>query len=186
MPADKILKDAEEKMQRAANVLHDEFRGIRTGRATPALLDRVRVDYYGNPTPLTHIANVAAPEPQMIVIRPFDPSSLKAIEKAILQSDVGITPQNDRKFIRLVIPPLSEERRKQLAQQVKDMGEDAKIAIRNVRRDANRAIERAQKEASLPEDDAYKAKDETQKLTGKYEGEVDNMISRKTQEIMTV
>ncbi len=186
MPADSILKEGEHKMGKAVDVLHDELRAIRTGRATTALVDHVRVDYYGSPNPLNHIANVTAPEPQLIVIRPFDPSSLKEIEKALLQSDVGITPQNDGKFIRLTIPPLSEERRKQLSGQVKDMGEDAKVAIRNVRRDTNKAIDHEQKNASLPEDAAYKAKDKAQDLTTEYEKKVDDLISKKTEEIMTI
>jgi len=186
MPVDDILLDAEERMEKSVGVLGNSLRALRTGRASPALVEHIRVDYYGTPTPLRQIANIGTPEPQLIVIRPFDPGSLKAIEKAIQQSDIGINPQSDGKFIRLVIPPMSEERRRQLATQVKHMGEEAKVAIRNVRRDANKAIEQAQKDGLISEDEMYRAKEDVQELTKQYEGKVDELVKAKTEEVMTV
>ena len=186
MPADDILLEAEERMEKAAEALGHSLRTVRTGRATPALVDHIKVDYYGTPTPLRQIANIGAPEPQLIVIRPFDPTSLKAIEKAIQQSDLGINPQNDGKFIRLAIPPLSEERRKKLAHQVKEMGEEAKLAIRNIRRDANRTADEEKKDGAMAEDQMYHTKDEVQELTKQYEGKVDGLVKAKTEEVMTI
>src|SRR5213593_3521676 len=134
MTSDEIQFDCEERMEKAVSVLRDSLRGLRTGRATPALVDSLRVEYYGSATPLKQMANISAPEPSLIVIRPFDPSVLKDIEKSILASELGLTPMNDGKLIRLGIPPLSGERRKQLVARVKDLAEEARIAIRNVRR----------------------------------------------------
>ncbi len=185
MPADDILLDAEERMEKAVDSLGHSLRTVRTGRASPALLDHVRVDYYGSPTPLKQIASIGAPEPQLIVIRPFDPGSIKDIERAVHQSDIGITPQNDGKFIRLAIPPLSEERRKQLAGQVREMGEDTKVAIRNIRRDANKTADGEKKSGVLTEDDAFRTKDEIQKLTREYEGKIDGAIKTKSDEVLT-
>jgi len=184
MALDDICLEAEEKMDKAVNVLREGLRAIRTGRATTALVDRIKVDYYGTPTPLLQIAHVSAPEPQMIVIRSYDPGALKEIERAIQQSSLGINPVNDGKFIRIVIPPLSEERRKQLASQVRKMGEESKIAIRNVRRDANRHIDRAQKESEISEDDAYRGKEDVQETTHEYEGKVGELVDAKATEIM--
>ena len=185
MPAEDICLEAIERMEKSVEALQHRFRGVRTGRASAALVDSVRVDYYGSSTPLGQIANISTPDPQLIVIRPFDPSSLKDIEKAILASELGITPQNDGKFIRLAVPSLSEERRRQLAGQVRDMGEEAKIAIRNIRRDANKEIDREQKEKLISEDEAYDAKEEIQKATKDSETEVDNTVKKKTEEIMS-
>ncbi len=176
--------EASEKMEKAVGVLEHQFRTIRSGRASPALVDHVKVDYYGSPTPLGQIANIASPDPQLIVIRPFDPSALKDIEKALLKSDVGITPNNDGKLIRLAVPPLSEERRKQLAHQVRQMGEQTKVAVRNVRRDANREIDKLESDSALSEDDAYKAKDDIQELTKGSEQKVDDLVTKKSEEIM--
>ena len=149
-----------------------------------ALVDQVRVDYYGAQTPLNQIANIAAPDPQLIVVRPFDPTAAKAIEKAILQSDIGITPANDGKLIRLAIPPLSEERRKQLASQVRNMGEQARIAVRNVRREANREVGKLEDDSKIPEDDAFKAREEIQELTKAAEDKISKIIARKSEDIM--
>jgi len=184
MPAEEAYLEASDKMAKAVSVLEHQLRTIRTGRASPALVDQIRVDYYGSPTPLGQIANIASPDPQLIVIRPFDPSALKDIEKAIMQSDVGITPASDGKLIRLAVPPLSEERRKQLAGQVRGMGEQAKVAIRNVRRDANRDIDKLKDDSAISEDEAYKAKDEIQTLTKESEEKVDKVIKKKSDEIM--
>jgi len=186
MPSDEILLEAEEKMEKAVGVLEHTLRGLRSGRASRALVENIRVEYYGAQTPLPQLANIGVPEPQLIVIRPFDPTSVGAIEKAILKSDIGITPQSDGKLIRLAVPPLSEERRKQLAAQVKKMGEEAKVSLRNIRRDANRQVNREKDEGALSEDDARRTKDDVQDLTKKYEAQVDEHVESKTEEIMTI
>jgi len=157
---------------------------LRTGRATPALVDSVRVEYYGSPTPLKQMANISAPEPSLIVIRPFDPTVLKDIEKAILASELGLTPMNDGKLIRLGIPPLSGERRKQLTTRVKDLAEEARVAIRNVRRDANKAADQSEKDKVLTEDACEQTKEQIQDLTKKYEGQVNSLAEKKSAEIM--
>ena len=136
-----LLFETEERMEKALDVLHDTSRGMRTGRASPGLVESIRADYYGSPTPLKQIANISAPEPDQLVIKPFDPSCLSEIEKAILKSDIGINPSNDGKIIRLQIPPLSQERRRQLASWAKEMGEETRISVRNIRRDANKAAD---------------------------------------------
>jgi len=182
--AEDIYLEASEKMEKAVDVFERQLRAIRTGRASPALVDHIRVEYYGAMTPLGQIANIATPDPQLIVIRPFDPSALKAIERAILQSDVGITPQSDGKLIRLAIPPLSEERRKQLAAQVRHMAEQAKVAVRNVRREANRGIETLEEESVISEDEAFRAKEDIQDLTKESEAKIDELVKRKSEEIM--
>src|SRR5262245_43450307 len=184
MTSDEILFDAEERMEKAAHVLQDSLRGLRTGRATPALVDSVRVEYYGSPTPIKQMANISAPEPSLIVIRPFDPTVLKDIEKAILASELGLTPMSDGKMIRLAIPPLSGERRKQLVSRVKELAEDARVAIRNVRRDANKQADQAQKDKELTEDDRDQTTDEIQELTKRYEGQVNDLAEKKSAEIL--
>ncbi len=184
MTIDEILFDAEERMEKAVQVLTDSLRGLRTGRATPALVDSVRVEYYGSPTPLKQMANISAPEPSLIVIRPFDPTVLKEIEKAILTSELGLTPMNDGKLIRLAIPPLSTERRKQLTSRVKDLAEEARVAIRNVRRDANKAADQSEKDKDLTEDECEKTKEDVQNLTKQYEGKVNGLAEKKSAEIM--
>jgi len=184
MSADDVYLEAADKMEKAVGALEHQLRTIRTGRASASLVDHVRVDYYGAQTPLGQIANIATPDPQLIVIRAFDPTALKAIEKAILQSELGVTPNNDGKLIRLVIPPLSEERRRQLASQVKQMGEQAKVAIRNVRRDAKRDIEKLEEDGQISEDQSFKAVEELQELTKESEGKTDEVVSRKSEEIM--
>jgi ribosome recycling factor len=184
MNRDEILFDAEERMEKAVAVLRDELRGLRTGRASPALVDSVRVDYYGSPTPLKQLANIGAPEPALIVIRPFDPKVAKDIEKAILASGLGLTPMNDGKMIRLAIPSLSGERRKQLVSRVKELAEDARVAIRNVRRDANKATDQAEKDKELTEDERDQTKEDIQELTKKYEAQVNELAEKKSAEIL--
>ncbi len=184
MDIDEILLDAEARMEQAVQVFRDNLRGIRTGTASAGLVETVRVDYYGSPTPLKQLAQIAIPDPTLIVIKPYDPASLGDIERAIQKSDIGIHPQNDGKVIRLAVPPLSEERRRQLADRVKEMAEEARIAIRNIRRDANRAIDREEKESNVSEDDCRRAKDTVQDLTDQYEEEVDEELTRKTADIM--
>ena len=186
MPVDDILLEAEEKMDKAAAHLAEEFRGVRTGRASSGLVDHIKVDYYGSPTMLKQLANIGTPEPQMIVIKPYDPGSLKEIEKAIQASDLGIMPSNDGKVIRLAIPPLSEERRKQILHHAKDLCEQAKLSIRNIRRDANKALDTEKKDGLIPEDEMFRGKDEVQKLTSDCETKIDDHLARKTAEIMQV
>ncbi len=186
MPVDDVLLEAEDKMDKAVAHLAEEFRGVRTGRASSGLVDHIRVEYYGSPTPLRQLANVGTPEPQMILIKPYDPSSLKDIERAILASDLGINPSNDGKVIRLAIPPLSEERRKQILHHAKDLTEAAKLAIRNIRRDANKVLDTEKKDGIIPEDEMFRGKDEVQKLTNEYEKKVEDLLKKKSDEIMQV
>ncbi|MEN8150324.1 MAG: ribosome recycling factor [Planctomycetota bacterium] len=183
---DEILLETEERMEKAVDHLVTEFRGIRSGRATPGLVENIRVDYYGSMQPLKACASIAIPEPRLVVIKPFDPSSAKTIEKAIQQSDLGIQPSSDGKLIRLEIPPLSEERRKQLAGMVKEKSEDARVAVRNIRRDANRQADQAEKDKSLSEDQLRDLKDEVQELTKQYEGKIEENLTRKSAEILEV
>src|SRR5919204_256610 len=153
MTSDEILFDAEERMEKAVSVLRDELRGLRTGRATPALVDTLKVDYYGSPTPLKQLAQINTPDPQSIVIRPFDQSSLKDIEKAIRSSDLGMAPNNDGKMIRLTVPPMSGEQRQKMVARKKKPAEEAKVACRNIRRDANKQFDQAEKAKEMTEDD---------------------------------
>ena len=162
MSIENILMDAEERMEKALGVLKNNLAGIRTGRATPGLLDSVKVTVYGSQTPLKQLASVGAPEPQQLVIRPFDPSTIKDIEKAIVASELGLNPQNDGRIIRINIPPLSTDVRKKLVARIKELSEESRVSIRNVRRDANKAIDTAEKEMAISEDDRDKAKEETQ------------------------
>ena len=183
MSTDDILLEVEEKMESAVEYLRKEFRGIRTGRASAGLVDHIKVDYYGSPTDLRQLATIATPDATLIVIKPFDPASLKDIEKAILASNIGITPSNDGKLIRLAVPPLSTERRQQLAGQLKKISEAARVTLRNVRRDGNKEIDRQEKASQLTEDEAKHAKDEVQKLTDTYEQKVSEVLAAKTQEV---
>ena len=184
MSADDILLEAEEHMDKSADVLREELRRLRTGRASTGLVESIRVEYYGTPTPLKQMAHIGVQEGQVLVIRPYDPSVLKDIEKAILASDLGITPQNDGKMIRLSVPSLSTERRRQLAHRVNELAEEARIAIRNVRRDANKHIDRLEKDKELGEDERDTAKDEVQELTRQHEDQVNTLAEEKSQEIM--
>ena len=183
MAMDEILLDAEEKMEHAVEYLQKEFRGIRTGRASAGLVEHIKVDYYGSPTELRQLATISTPDASLIVIKPFDPSSLKDIEKAIYASDVGITPNSDGRIIRLSVPSLSTERRGQIAAQLKKMAEASRVTIRNARRDGNKEADRQQKASELTEDEGRKAKDEIQKLTDQYEEKVSDVLQAKTKEI---
>jgi ribosome recycling factor len=184
MTSDEILLDCEERMEKAVGVFRDQLKGLRTGRATPALMDAIRVDYYGQPTPVKQLAQVSAPDPQSLVIRPYDAGSLKEIEKAIRNSDLGLAPNNDGKMIRLTIPPMSGEQRKKLEKRVKELAEEARVACRNVRRDANKALEQSEKAGDLTEDDLDRGKDEVQKLLKTYEGKIDELADKKSKEIL--
>ena len=183
---DSRLNPFQDKMEKTLNNLEEEYAGIRAGRANPHILDKLRVDYYGTPSPIQSVANVSVPEPRMIQIQPWEMSLLKDIEKAILVSDLGLNPTNDGKVIRLVFPELTEERRKELAKEVKKHGENAKVAIRNIRRDANDSFKKYGKEADVSEDEVKELENEAQKLTDKYIAEIDKAIETKTQEILTV
>ncbi len=184
MPTDEILFDAEERMEKATEILKKSLSGIRTGRANPGLVDSLRVEAYGSPTPIKQLASVGAPEPTQIVIRPYDPSTIKDIEKAIVAEDLGLNPQNDGKLIRLNIPPLSTENRRKLVNRVKELTEDAKVSIRNIRRDANKAADQEQKDKILTEDERDKVKEEVQELTKKYEGTATELAKSKESEVM--
>jgi len=184
MTSDEILLDAEERIEKAVNVFRDELRGLRTGRATPALVDSLRVEYYGSPTPLKQMAQISTPDPQQIVIRPFDQSVLKEIEKAIRSSDLGMPPNNDGKLIRLQVPPMSGEQRQKLATRIKKSAEDAKVACRNIRRDANKHYDQAEKNKEMTEDERDRGKDEVQKLLKQYEDKIAEMADKKSKEIM--
>ena len=180
------IKPFEEKMQKSYNNLLDEFGSIRAGRANPHVLDLLRVDYYGAPTPIQSVANVSVPEARMIQIQPWEGSMLKEIEKAILVSDLGINPTNDGKCIRLVFPELTEERRKDLAKDIKKKGEGAKVAVRNIRRDANDSMKKLGKSGDVSEDEIKDLESQVQKVTDKYIAEIDKAVAEKTKEIMTV
>ena len=180
---DDIMLDAEERMQKALSSLGEAFASVRTGRANAMVLDRIRVDYYGVPTPVNQMAGIKTPDAHMLVIEPWDKGVLGAIEHAIMQSDLGVTPSNDGSVIRL---PFTEERRRELVKQCKAYAEEARVAVRNARRDANSAIERAVKEESLPEDDERRGQAEVQKLTDKYIAEVDESFKKKEAEVMEI
>ena len=180
------LKLYEDKMEKSLDVLLDEYASIRAGRANPHVLDRLRIDHYGTPTPIQQVGNVTVPEARMIVIQPWEKSLLKEIEKAILVSDLGINPTNDGNVIRLVFPELTEERRKDLAKDVKKKGEGAKVAIRNIRRDAMDSIKKMEKAGDISEDDLKQGEEKIQKITDKMIEKVDKAIETKTKEIMTV
>ena len=180
------LEIAEEKMEKTLSNLAEDYTAIRAGRANPGVLNKITVDYYGSATPLQQVANISVPEARMLVIQPWDRSLIKAIEKAIQASDVGINPNNDGTVIRLVFPELTEERRKELSKDVKKKGEAAKVAIRNIRRDCVDTIKKAQKAGEITEDDQKKDEEDAQKLTDKFIDKVDKAVEAKTKEIMTV
>ena len=183
---DERLNKFEDKMQKTLNNLYSEYNSIRAGRANPHVLDDVTVDYYGTPTPIQQVANVSVPEARMIQIAPWEASMVKEIERAINTSDIGINPTNDGKTIRLVFPELTEERRKELAKDVKKKGENAKVAIRNIRRDANDSFKKLSKQDDISEDDIKELEEEAQKLTDKYVKKVDEAVAEKKDEILTV
>lgn len=182
---DARLETYNEKMQKAFDFLVSDYQTIRAGRANPHVLDKIKVDYYGTPTPIQQVGNISVPEARMIQIAPWEKSLIKEIEKAILCSDVGITPSNDGSVIRLVFPELTEDRRKELSKEVKKKGEDAKVAIRNIRRDGNDALKKLAKE-DVSEDEIKDMEDQLQKMTDKFIKEVDEAIEAKSKEIMTV
>jgi len=173
-----------EKMEKTLNVLKADLNTVRAGRANPSLLDQISIDYYGSMTPLKNIANIQVPDPRSITITPFDPSVTKLVEKAIQVSDIGINPNSDGKVIRLVIPPLTEERRKDLAKTIKKMGEESKVAVRNLRRDANDQVKKDEKDGNLTEDDVKSDLDEIQKLTDKCMKDIDAILATKEKELM--
>lgn len=183
---DSRLNPFHDKMEKTLANLNDEYAGIRAGRANPHILDKLRVDYYGTPSPIQSVANVSVPEPRMIQIQPWEASMVKEIEKAIICSDIGINPTNDGKLIRLVFPELTEERRKELAKDIKKKGEEAKVAVRNIRRDAIDSIKKSGKEEGISEDEIKGLEDDAQKLTDKFIARVDEAVETKSKEILTV
>lgn len=184
MPTKEIVSESEARMKKTVEFLQDELKTVRTGRASTGLVENVKVDYYGTPTPLKQLAALATPQADMIVIKPFDPASTKEIEKAIKNSDLSLAPIVDGKLVRLSIPPLSEERRQQLAQQAKQMGEQAKVSIRNMRREANKQLEKQQKDKLITEDDLQTGKKQIDDVTKEYTDKVDSVIKSKSDEIM--
>jgi ribosome recycling factor len=181
-----LLKETEERMSKAVTALQNDLMAIRTGRASPSLVERLPVEYYGAPTPLNQLATISAPEPRLLTIRPWDASSLSAIEKAILKSDLGLTPNNDGKIIRLVIPRLTEERRQELVKVVSKRVEEARVAIRNCRRDGINDLREFEDEKLISEDEFYRAKDKVQEVTDKFIEQVDEVGQNKEKEIMEV
>lgn len=181
-----ILRQTEDKMQKTVEAFRRELASVKAGRATPALLDRITVEYYGQQMPINQIAGVTAPEPRLLVIQPWDKGALRAIEKAIMASDLGINPTNDGNVIRLAIPQLTEERRKELVKTVHRMAEEQRVVIRNHRRDANDQVKKAEKDKSISEDEAKRGQDEVQKLTDKYIKEIDQILANKEKEMMEV
>ncbi len=181
-----IHDQTEAKMKKTVNVLQDELTTVRAGRANPGLLDKITIDYYGTPTPLSQIAGISAPEPRLLLVQPYDNNALQNIEKAIMKSDLGLNPNSDGRVIRLVIPQLTEERRIELVKLIKKFGEESKVAIRNERRNANEEMKKMKKNGEITEDDEKKAQDEIQKLTDKYIELVDKAIAKKEGEIMEI
>lgn len=180
------IKEYEGKMEKSLANLEEEYASIRAGRANPHILDKITVDYYGAPSPLQSVANISVPEARIIQIQPWESSLIKDIEKAIMVSDIGITPSNDGRIIRLVFPELTEERRKELVKDIKKKAEGAKVAVRNIRRDANDAIKKEQKANEISEDESKELSDKIQKITDKYVGKIDVLMDSKAQEIMKV
>ncbi len=184
MSTDTVLLDTEDRMDKALAVLSHNLTGIRTGRANPGLVDSIRVEVYGSQTPLKQLASIGTPEPQQIVIRPYDTSTIKEIEKAIVAGDLGLNPQSDGRMIRLNVPPLSTEVRKKMVARIKELTEEAKISIRNIRRDANKAADVAEKDKQLSEDDRDRLKEEVQELTKKYEAKASELAKVREAEVM--
>jgi ribosome recycling factor len=181
-----FLGDATQRMDKSVEATHEHFNTVRTGRASSALLDRIQIDYYGTPTPLKNLATISTPEPRMLTIQPFDPSAIKQIEKAVLESDLGLTPSSDGKLVRLPIPQLTEERRKELVKLVRQMAEEGRVAVRNVRRDAIKHLEELVKKGEVGDDDERAAETRVQKLTDEHVGRIDDLLKRKEAEIMEV
>lgn len=181
-----IIQQATEKMEKAIQTLKKELAALRAGRANPAMLDKITVDYYGTPTPINQMAGVSVPEPRLLVVQPWDKSVIGDIEKAILKSDLGLTPNSDGSVIRIQIPPLTEERRVELTKLAKKEGEEAKVAIRNIRRDANDELKKLEKDGTISEDESKRYLDEIQELTDKFSKRVDETVKQKEQEIMEI
>ena len=180
------IREYEEKMKKSVEALKEDYTTIRAGRANPHILDKIKVDYYGTPTSLQQVANISVPEARMIQIQPWETSLIKDIEKAILVSDLGLTPNNDGKVIRLIFPELTEERRKELVKDIKKKGEAAKVAVRNVRRDANDTLKKMEKSTDITEDERKEGEEKIQKMTDKYVAKIDKSVENKSKEIMTV
>ena len=183
---DDLINDATRRMDKSVESTHNEFNTIRTGRASAALLDRVTVDYYGQQTPLKQLATINVPEPRLLTVQPFDPSSIKSVERSLQESDLGLTPSNDGKVIRLPIPQLTEERRKELVKVVKHEAENARVAVRNLRRDAIHHLKEALKKKEVSENDERRAQDEVQKMTDKHIAEIDKLLQQKEAELLAV
>ena len=181
-----IYDDARERMTKTLKNLESEYKRLRTGRASTALVEHIRVEYYGTPTPLNQLATITVPEPRTIMIQPWDLSVVAEVEKAILKSDLGLTPNNDGKIIRINVPPLTEERRQELVKVVKKMAEEAKVALRNIRRDANEMIKEMKKEKQISEDDQFRGQEKIQKLTDEFVKKVDELLEKKEKEILEV
>ena len=184
MSGDDILLDTEDRMEKAVSHLKTSLAGIRTGRANPGLVDTLRVEVYGSPTPIKQLASVGAPDPSQIVVRPYDPSTLKDIEKAIIASDLGFNPQNDGRLIRIIIPPLSTEVRRKMVTRIKELTEEGRVSVRNVRRDGNKAAEQGEKNKELSEDDRDSIKSEIQDLTKKYEDQITELSKTRENDVM--
>lgn len=180
------LKEFEDKMQKTLDTLIEDYSTIRAGRANPHILDKIKVDYYGTPTPIQQVANISVPEARMIQIQPWESSLIKEIEKMIMVSDLGLTPNNDGKSIRLIFPELTEDRRKEIVKDIKKKGENAKVAVRNVRRDANDFFKKQNKDSVISDDELKNAEADTQKLTDKYVDLIDKAVENKSKEILTV
>jgi ribosome recycling factor len=183
---DELIQDATRRMDRSVEAAHEQFNTVRTGRASAALLDRIAVEYYGQQTPLKQLATINVPEPRMLTIQPFDPSSMRAIEKAIQESDLGLTPSNDGKMIRLPIPQLTEERRKELVKVVRNMAEDGRVAVRNVRRDLMHHLKELVREGEVGDDEERRAETQAQKLTDDHVAKIDDLLKHKEAEILEV
>jgi len=186
MSIEEIVLEAEDRMEKSVTLLNDQLRGVRTGRANVGLIDSIRVEYYGSPTPLKQLANLSTPEPQQILIRPFDPSVIGDVVKAIQASDIGLTPNSDGKAVRLNVPSLSVEQRKKLVGRVKDLAEEARVAIRNIRRDANKQGDHEMADKTLTEDDLETCKEEIQALTKRFETRVNETAEKKSAEILEI
>lgn len=186
MTIESVLADGADKMDKAVSVLKEELAGVRTGRATPALLSRMTVDYYGTQVPIQQLASFSVPEPRLLVIQPFDKNAIAAMEKALLASDVGITPSNDGQVIRLSFPPLTEERRRELIKVVHHRGEEGRVAVRNIRRHSKEELERLEREGSISEDDLVRSEKELQKLTDQHVALIDEVVAHKEQELKEI
>ncbi|HHT9137136.1 MAG: ribosome recycling factor [Planctomycetes bacterium] len=186
MTKELICKETKAKMEKVAVHLQEDLRGLRTGRASTGLVENIKVECYGDFSPLKQLAVISTPDAQSIVIKPYDTTIISSIEKAILQSDIGLTPSVEGKALRIVIPPLNEERRKKLSTHAKEFGETAKVALRNIRHEANKQVDKEEKEGSMTEDDAKRTKDEVQKIIHEYEGKLNDFVKKKTDEILKV